>query len=90
MYVLKRLKHLQTIILTIPPKFWHATTQEIGARTDSVMDDWIESAKRILIHTQLCDNLEKTIVIRDDSNSSERRIVIKPKSSFDLEEGSSK
>ena len=49
--------------------------------------EWIEPAKRILIRIQLRDNLEKTVAVLDyDGNES--RIVIKPKSSFDLEEGS--
>ena len=58
-----------------------------NACTDIMKKEWIEPAKRILIRIQLRDNLEKTVAVLDyDGNES--RIVIKPKSSFDLEEGS--
>ena len=43
-------------------------------------EDWIELAKDILIHIQLRDNLEKTLVVEDHDNKSGRRILIKPNS----------
>jgi hypothetical protein len=58
--------------------------REQREREHRVKEDWIESAKRVLIHIQLRDNLEKTVVVRD-YDGIERRIVIKPKSSFDLD-----
>ena len=54
--------------------------QETG-HAERVKEDWIKSAKDILIHIQLRDNLEKTIIMRDyASDGCERRILIKPKS----------
>ena len=50
--------------------------------------EWIESAKRMMIQIQLRDNLEKTVIMRDHDDRNETRILIKPKSSFDFEEGS--
>ena len=44
----------------------------------SAKEDWIQRAKRILIQIQLRDNLEKTLVLRDYTGKSERRILIKP------------
>ena len=55
-----------------------------SARTEKVKEEWIKTAKRILIQIQLRDNLEKTIALRDDYDGNERRILIKPKSSFDF------
>jgi hypothetical protein len=52
-----------------------------------VTQNWIESVKRILIRTQLRDNLEKTVVVRD-YDDIETPILIKLKSSCDFEEGS--
>ena len=49
-------------------------------------EDWIELAKDILIHIQLRDNLEKTLIVEDHDNKSERRILIKP-NSLPVEEG---
>jgi hypothetical protein len=45
-----------------------------------VKNDWINLAKDILIHIQLRDKLEKTIVVRDHDDDSERRILLKPNS----------
>ena len=76
--------------MTTPPPIanvWHILPQEQTARTDRVKDNWIELAKRVLIHIQLRDNLEKTVVVRN-YDGNERRILIKPKSSFVFEEGS--
>ena len=69
-----------------PPavKFWSA--QEQRTNTDRVKDDWIELAKRILLHIQFRDNLEKRIVVLD-YDGNEKRILLKPKSIFE-EEGS--
>ena len=50
--------------------------------TDRVKEYWIESAKHILIHIQLRDNLKKTVIMLDN-NGNERRIVLKPESSLD-------
>ena len=58
---------------------------EQRARTVIVIEDWIESAKRILTQIQLRDNLENTVVLRDLVGDDERRILIK--SSFEFEEG---
>ena len=69
-----------------PANFW--PPQEQRAHTDRVKDEWIEMAKRILIHIQLRDNLEKTVVVRDYDGGNERRILLKPKSLSDLGEGS--
>ena len=44
---------------------------------DTVKEYWIESAKHILIHIQLRDNLEKTVVVLD-YDDTERRILLKP------------
>lgn len=84
-----QLNHLQTVII-----YWdqrrqsyvhhytiHISTEEQSARMRA---KWIESVKHILIQIQLRDNLEKTIVVRDDGD--ERRILLKPKTSIDLEE----
>ena len=49
-------------------------------------EDWIELAKDILIHIQLRDNLEKTLIVEDHDNKSGRRILIKP-NSLPVEEG---
>ena len=51
-------------------------------------EHWIESAKHVLIHIQLRDNLEKTIVVLE-YDDIERQILLKPRSSLalDLEEG---
>ena len=65
---------------------WRIPVHEQLERIRRVEEEWIEAAKRILIHIQLSDNLEKTVVIRD-YDGNERRIVMKPKSSLDLEEG---
>ena len=46
-----------------------------NAHTERVKEDWIESAKNILIQIQLRDNLEKTVVMRDHAGN-ERRILI--------------
>lgn len=76
------------------PNAWRSIPfQEQRARIDRIIEDWIESAKRILIHIQLRDNLEKTIVLQDYicnelQVANERRILIQPKSSLDFEEGS--
>ena len=59
--------------------------QEETERVDRIKEEWIEAAKRVLIHIQLRDNFEKTVVVRDCGGNNERRIVIKPKSSVDLE-----
>ena len=88
MNILKKLNYLQTIILWTPPprtNVWLPYEQ----LTDivKVKEYWIESAKHILIHIQLRDNLEKTVVMLD-YDGTERRILLKPKSSLDLEEGS--
>ena len=73
---------------TPPPiiRHWHIPADEQLEHTHRVKEEWIEAAKRVLIHIQLRDNLEKTVIVRD-CDGNERRIVIKPKSSFDLEEG---
>ena len=84
MNIFKKMNHLQTIIIKTPPPIADVWCQEQHTRPDRVKEDWIESAKRILIHIQLRDNLEKTVVMRD-YEGYERRILIKPKS---LEEGS--
>jgi hypothetical protein len=56
--------------------------------TDKVEERWIEPAKHVLIHIQLRDNLEKTIVVLDYCDN-ERRILLKTKSSLALDvEGS--
>ena len=69
--------------MTIPhpiAKFWQIRLDETGL-AERMKEDWIESAKYILIHIQLRDNLEKTVVMRDYTNEGcERRIMIKPKS----------
>ena len=67
-----------------PADLW--PPQEQRAQTDRVKDEWIEMAKRILIHIQLRDNLEKTVIVRD-YDGNERRILLKPKSLL-FEEGS--
>ena len=84
---LKGLNHLQTIIMRTPPPI--ASYWPPQQPTDRVKEYWIESAKRILIHIQLRDNLEKTVVMLDN-DGNERRIVVKPESSLDsgFEEGS--
>jgi hypothetical protein len=64
----------------LPPTVLRIPRQERKDRAKEL----IESAKRILIEIQLRDNLEKTVVLRDD-DGKERRILIKPKSSFDCE-----
>jgi hypothetical protein len=71
--------------LPLIDKFWFPYQEP----TDRMKEYWIESAKHILIHIQLRDNLEKTIVMLDN-NGNERRIMVKPISSLDsgLEEGS--
>ena len=72
---------------TPPPpiaNFLRMLSHEQRARTVRTIEDWIESAKRILIQIQLRDNLEKTVVLRE-YDGNERRILIKPKSSFDFE-----
>ena len=51
-------------------------------RAETVKEYWIESAKHILIHIQLRDNLEKTIVVLEDYDDNETRILLKPKSSL--------
>lgn len=61
--------------------------QELRKRKLKVIKDWIKLAKNILIHIQLRDNLEKTVVVLD-YDGNERRILLKPKSSIDLEERS--
>jgi len=66
--VLTKLNHLQTIIMTTPSLI-------ADAHTERVKEDWIESAKRVLIQIQLRDNLEKTIVVRD-YKGNERRILM--------------
>jgi len=87
--ILTQLNHLQTVII-----YWdqrrqsyvhhytiHISTEEQSARMRA---KWIESVKHILIQIQLRDNLEKTIVVREDGD--ERRILLRPKTSIDLEE----
>jgi hypothetical protein len=64
---------------------WHLSPEEQCARTKRTKEAWIESVKRILIQIQLRDNLEKTLVIRDSQDNSERRILLKSKG---FEEGS--
>jgi len=81
--VLRKLNHLQTIIMRTPPPIarpW--PIYEDRAHTDKVKEDWIESAKCILIRIQLRDNLEKTVIMRD-YDGYERRISLKPKSLVD-------
>ena len=95
--MLEGMNHLQTIIMTVPPSdysvnFWRSSwlvaAQEKRVRTERAKKKWIRAAKRILVHIQFRDKLEKTVVLRDySSGRSERRIVIRPKSSFELEEG---
>ena len=63
---------------------WHTPPHEQCARTEKVKEEWIETAKLIMIQIQPRDNLEKTVVLWDDFDGNERRILIKPKSSFDL------
>ena len=58
---------------------WTWSLHDVRAHTHRVKEDWIESARRILIHIQLRDNFEKTVVVRD-YDGYERRILIKPKS----------
>ena len=67
-----------------PADLWPPQKQR--TQTDRVKDEWIEMAKRILIHIQLRDNLEKTVIVRD-YDGNERRILLKPKSLL-FEEGS--
>ena len=84
----KELNHLQTNIIRIPQlmsNILRIQPLEQRARTVIVIEDWIESAKRILTQIQLRDNLEKTVVLRDLVGDDERRILIK--SSFEFEEG---
>ena len=80
--------------MTMPPSkvihrrmtfLWHRATPEQRKRSDrgKFQKDWIKAAKRILIHIQLRDNLEKTIVVRDYDGSGGRQIVIKPTSSIE-------
>jgi len=78
--ILKELKHLQTIILRT-----HLGNIAWLQHADRLKDEWIELAKRILIHIQLRDNLEKTVVLRDYDSGNERRISLKPKSLFEEE-----
>jgi hypothetical protein len=72
----------------VPPRnakfFW----RPLGPLTseEKLEEDWIKLAKDILIHIQLRDNLEKTLVVEDHNNDRERRILIKP-NSIKLEEG---
>lgn len=96
MNILKGLNHLQTVIMRTPPPKKRrkrkrsapiANLEEQCAQTDRMKEDWIEWAKDILTHIQLRDSLEKTVVVLD-YNGNERRILINPKSSFNLEEGS--
>ena len=54
----------------------HLSPRERDALVQSAKEDWIKTAKRILIQTQLRDNLEKTLVLRD--YTGERQILIKP------------
>jgi hypothetical protein len=63
-----------------PVNLW--PPQEQRTFIDRVKDEWIEMAKRILIHIQLRDNLEKTIVVRDYDGNEILRILLKPKSLF--------
>ena len=63
-----------------PANLW--PPQQQRTHTDRVKDEWIESAKHILIHIQLRDNLEKAVVVRD-YDGNERRILLKPKSLFE-------
>ena len=75
--------NLQTIIMKIPPPKAHVPLHEVCARREREKEEWIESAKHILIQIQLRDNLEKIVVLRD-YDDNERQFLIKPKSSFDF------
>lgn len=57
---------------------WHLSPEEQHARAERAKEDWIESVERVLIQIQLRDNLEKTLVVRDSRDNSERRILLKP------------
>jgi hypothetical protein len=74
------MNHLQTIVLWTPPP---TNARQVETK-NRVKDFWIESAKQVLTHIQLRDNLEKTIVMLD-YDDNERRIVLKPKSSLALD-----
>ena len=50
-------------------------TSIANASTDKVKEDWIESAKQVLIQIQIRDKLEKTVVVRDHEGN-EKRILI--------------
>jgi hypothetical protein len=75
-------------VKTPPPPIVHSRlTPQDQREISERLNEWIESAKRILIEIQLRDKLEKMVVVRDYVGN-ERRILIKPKSSIDIEEGS--
>lgn len=73
---------------TPPPNPYLWSSEQQRAYTDRLKDEWIQLAKCILISIQLRDNLDKTVVVQDYNSGKESRILLKPKSSFDLEEGS--
>ena len=52
-----------------------APTSIANASTEKVKEDWIESAKQVLIQIQIRDKLEKTVVVRDHEGN-EKRILI--------------
>ena len=63
--------------MTIPmANLWHIPPPGQPAFPDRVKEDWIETAKHVLIYIQLRDNLEKKVVVRDYVGN-ERRILIK-------------
>ena len=81
------MNHHQTINMRTPPPKANVRRYHLKNNSHSeTVNDWIILAKHILIHIQLRDNLEKTVlVVWDYYDGNERRILLKPKS---LEEGS--
>lgn len=54
---------------------WHAASQEECIEKEE--EDWVKVARRILLHIQLCDGLEKMIVVHSfDLQGIERWIML--------------
>ncbi|KAF8816621.1 hypothetical protein BYT27DRAFT_7333267 [Phlegmacium glaucopus] len=80
--ILKKLNHLQNVIIFWKPSLihlmpWRLSHAEKVAHLNRIQEDWIERVKRILVRIQLRDKLDKTIVIRNYEGEV-RKILIKP------------
>ncbi|KAF8813100.1 hypothetical protein BYT27DRAFT_7251256 [Phlegmacium glaucopus] len=79
--ILKKLNHLQTIVLLWKPALLYRMLRctrhdEQVAHLNRIKEGWIERAKHILMQIQLRDNLEKTVITRN-YEGEERKILIK-------------